>query len=45
MSEIVSGKRKFYKGREKMIKQFGLKSFGQQFAEGIKTVSGSHRGK
>ena len=39
MEKIISGKSKFGKGKERMIKKFGLKSFGQQFVQGIKIVS------
>lgn len=39
MEEIIDGKKKFDKGKDKMIKRFGLKSFGHQFVEGIKSIS------
>ncbi len=39
MEYIVNGKQKFDKGKQKMIKRFGLKSFGEQFVEGINSVS------
>ena len=39
MYEIMKNEKKTTKGRERMIKKFGLKNFGEQFGLGIKEVT------
>lgn len=40
MEKVIAEREKLNKGKEKMIKKFGLKSFGKQFARGIEEVRG-----
>lgn len=45
MEQILTGNKKYDQGREKMIKKFGLKSFGEQFVKGIQSVSENYKRK